>query len=196
MDIDYDFFRVDEAFSKPQKGKILISEPFLNDSYFKRSIVFLTEHSDEGAVGFVLNKPVNLTINEVVKDFPAIDTQISIGGPVQTNTLHYIHTMGDIIPESIHVVGDIYWGGDFNTIKELATLDLLKTKQIKFFLGYSGWAAQQLEEEIERDSWVITDIEPERVMAEKNDHFWKEMLNRLGEKYRLWSTFPENPTMN
>ena len=196
MDIDYDFFRVDEAYSRPQKGKILISEPFLNDSYFRRSIVFLTEHSAEGAVGFVLNKPVNLAISEVIKDFPNIDTQISIGGPVQTNTLHYIHTLGDIIPESIPVVDEIYWGGDFETIKELASLDLLKTKQIKFFLGYSGWAAQQLETEIERDSWVITDIEPERVMAEKNDHFWKEMLNRLGEKYRLWSTFPENPTMN
>ncbi len=196
MDIDYDFFRVDEAYARPQKGKILISEPFLSDTYFKRSIVFLTEHSKDGAVGFVLNKPVNLSINEVIKDFPSINTQISIGGPVQTNTLHYIHTLGDIIPESIPVVGNIFWGGDFDTLKELATLDLLKTKQIKFFLGYSGWASQQLEEEIERDSWVITDIEPEIVMADKDDHFWKEMLNRLGEKYRLWSTFPENPTMN
>ncbi|MFW5656414.1 MAG: YqgE/AlgH family protein [Mariniphaga sp.] len=196
MEFEYDFFKIDKALAKPKKGKILISEPFLNDTYFKRSIVLLTEYSSEGSVGFVLNKHIQLSIDEVVKDFPALDSQVSIGGPVQTNTLHYIHTLGTIIPNSVHVFGDIYWGGDFDVIKEMVSLGAIPAGQIRFFLGYSGWMAKQLEGELERNSWVVTNIDPKKVMERDNSMFWKEILNNLGDKYRVWTNFPVNPTMN
>lgn len=196
MELEYDFFKVEEGFMVPKKGRILISEPFLNDTYFKRSIVFLTEHNDEGSVGFVLNKPVDMKVHEVIQDFPEIDAVICIGGPVNTNTIHYIHTLGDIIPNSIHVVGDIYWGGDFDTVKKLTTIGKLSSNNIRFFLGYSGWNPNQLTEELERNSWVVTDIEPSRIMSVRNGSFWKEVLNNVGNKYALWPNFPEDPQFN
>lgn len=196
MELDFDFFKVDEKHSIPAKGKALISEPFLSDSYFKRSIVLLTEHSPEGAVGFVLNKKVNMSVSEVVKDFPHIDSMVSIGGPVSTNTLHYIHVLGDIIPNSVEILPDIYWGGDFEAVKEMIQLGMIKPNQIRFFLGYSGWTANQLEGELERNSWVVTQIQPNKVMDMNNNTLWQDMLTNVGEKYQLWQNFPENPAFN
>ncbi len=196
MELDFDFFKVDEKYTIPARGKALISEPFLIDSYFKRSIVLLTEHSPEGAVGFVLNKKVNMNVSEVVKDFPQIESNVSIGGPVSTNTLHYIHSLGDAIPNSVEVMPDIYWGGDFETVKEMIQIGMIKSQQIRFFLGYSGWMANQLEGELERNSWVVSNINARDIMDEKTNSLWYDMLNHVGKKYRLWKNFPENPALN
>ncbi|MBN1158723.1 MAG: YqgE/AlgH family protein [Bacteroidales bacterium] len=195
MQIHYDFFRTENTL-KPQKGRVLISEPFLMDNYFKRSIVLLTEHSEEGTVGFVLNKPVNIRINEVMNDFPDVEATVSLGGPVQTNTLHYIHTMGDIIPSSVKVLNNIFWGGDFEVVKRLLESGNLNASNIRFFLGYSGWQSNQLDDELTENSWIIADISPEEIMTPMNKHFWKKALNRMGAKYQMWANFPENPQMN
>ncbi len=195
MQIHYDFFQTENTLL-PQKGRILISEPFLMDNYFKRSIVLITEHSDEGTVGFVLNKPVNMKVNEIVSDFPEIEAVVSIGGPVQTNTLHYIHTLGDIIPNSMKVLDNIYWGGEFDVIKRLLESGSLNQENIRFFLGYSGWQSNQLEDELSENAWVVADIGPEEIMSPMNKFFWNKTLHRLGKKYQMWANFPENPQMN
>jgi putative transcriptional regulator len=179
----------------PKKGRILIAEPFLKDTYFKRSIVLLTEHTDEGSVGFVLNKPLDVKVNEVMTDFPTISNTVSVGGPVSTNTVHYIHTLGDAIPNSVHVFDSIYWGGDFTTIKELLSEGKISTNQIRFFLGYSGWQAGQLESELKQNSWVITEISSTAIMHSHNN-VWKNTLSQLGDKYKIWADFPENPGLN
>ncbi len=195
MELDYNFFDPDNLIS-PSKGKILISEPFLQDNYFKRSIVFITEHTAEGTVGFVLNKPVNLHVDEVINDFPKTDALVSLGGPVNTNTLHYLHTLGDIIPNSVKVLENIYWGGDFDVVKKLIESKNLNKENIRFFLGYSGWHENQLEEELSENAWVVAEIDPFEIMAPMNKHFWKTALKRMGKKYEMWSNFPENPQMN
>ena len=195
MDLDYNFFDPENSIA-PSKGKILISEPFLQDNYFKRSIVLLTEHSDEGSVGFVLNKPVNLHVNEVVADFPKTEALISLGGPVNTNTLHYIHTLGDIIPNSVRVIENIFWGGDFDVVKKLIQSKNLNKENIRFFLGYSGWQANQLDDELAENAWVVSEIDPMEIMSPMNKHFWKNTLKKLGKKFEMWSNFPENPQMN
>lgn len=195
MQIHYDFFQTENTL-QPQKGRVLISEPFLLDNYFKRSIVLLTEHSEEGTVGFVLNKPVNIKITEIMSDFPEVEALISLGGPVQTNTLHYIHTMGDIIPNSINVMNNIYWGGDFEVVKRLLEAGNLNSGNIRFFLGYSGWQSNQLDDELADNAWIIADISPEEIMSPMNKHFWHKALNRMGKKYQMWANFPENPQMN
>ncbi len=195
MDLDYNFFDPENAIA-PSKGKILISEPFLQDNYFKRSIVLLTEHSAEGTVGFVLNKPVNLRVDEVMEGFPRTDALVSIGGPVNTNTLHYLHTLGDIIPNSVNVLSNIFWGGDFEVIKKLVESGNLNKDNVRFFLGYSGWHPDQLDNELADNSWVVSDIDPQEIMAPMNRHKWKTTLKRLGKKYEMWSNFPENPQMN
>ena len=195
MQIRYDFFQTENTLL-PQKGRILISEPFLMDNYFKRSIVLITEYSEAGAVGFVLNKPVNMKVNEIMTDFPAISAIVSLGGPVQTNTLHYVHTLGDIIPGSVKVIGNIYWGGEFKIIKRLLESGSLNNDNIRFFLGYSGWQSNQLEDELNDNAWVVADISPEEIMTPMNKFFWNKTLNRLGKKFQMWANFPENPQMN
>jgi putative transcriptional regulator len=195
MQLHYNFFQT-ENHLQPKKGRILISEPFLTDNYFKRSIVLLTEHSPEGSVGFVLNKPVNMKAHEIMSDFPASDAIVSLGGPVQTNTLHYLHTIGDIIPGSMKVLGNISWGGEFDVVKRLLEAGTLHNGNVRFFLGYSGWQANQLNEELGDNAWVVSEIQPEEVMSPMNKHFWNHTLKQMGHKYRMWSNFPENPQMN
>ncbi|MFO7370116.1 MAG: YqgE/AlgH family protein [Bacteroidales bacterium] len=195
MQINYDFFEVNNTLL-PQKGRILISEPFLMDNYFKRSIVLITEYSGEGTVGFVLNKPVNMKVHEIISDFPVINANVSLGGPVQTNTLHYVHTLGDIIPNSIKVVENIYWGGEFEVVKKLVESGNLSNDNIRFFLGYSGWQSNQLEGELHENAWVVADIRPEDIMRPMNKFNWNKTLNKMGQKYQMWANFPENPQMN
>lgn len=197
MDSEIDYFRIEANHLSPQKGSILIAEPFLNDIYFKRSIVLLTEHNDDGSIGFVLNKPVNMDIVEIINDFPRFDCNISIGGPVSTNTIHYIHTLGELIPNSLHVYGDLYWGGDFEQLKEYIKQGVLKKEQVRFFLGYSGWMPKQLDEELEQNSWLVSRLSPEIIMKHNmNEVVWKEVLQTLGSKYKMWINSPENPSMN
>jgi putative transcriptional regulator len=196
MILNYNFFEPDNSL-EPQKGKVLISEPFLQDNYFKRSIVLITEHDvTEGTVGFVLNKPVDIAINEIVENFPKTTASLSLGGPVNTNTLHYIHTLGDIIPESNKVVGNVYWGGDFEVVERLIQSGNISNDQIKFFLGYSGWSPDQLEEELNESAWLVSELSPEEIMAPMNRNYWKRHLERMGKKYEMWSNFPEDPEMN
>ncbi|HEX2394218.1 MAG TPA: YqgE/AlgH family protein [Bacteroidales bacterium] len=195
MQIHYDFFQTGNNLL-PQKGRILISEPFLMDNYFKRSIVLITEHTEEGTVGFVLNKPINMKVNEIMSDFPKINSIVSLGGPVQTNTLHYIHTLGDIIPGSVKVIDQIFWGGEFGVIKRLLETGTLNNENIRFFLGYSGWQANQLDDELNDNAWVVSEIRPDEIMMPMSKMFWNKALNRLGKKFQMWANFPENPQMN
>lgn len=195
MYLDFDFLNIEHENLTPKQGRILISEPLLSDTYFKRSVVFITEYSDKGAVGFVLNKPVDLPISEVLADFPNFKANVYIGGPVAKDTIHFLHTLGELVPNSVHVVDNIYWGGDFDSLKELINEGIVQPDQVRFFLGYSGWSPNQLEGEIEDNAWLVATVEPSKVMMADND-IWKNTLEQLGKKYKVWSNFPENPAMN
>ena len=195
MELDFNIFKIEYNKVIPKKGRVLVAEPFLQDKYFKRSLVLLTEYSEEGAVGFVLNKPLDVKVNEVMNDLPFAKEHVSIGGPVSTNTVHYIHTLGDAIPNSVHVIENIYWGGDFDFIKHMIQTGEIKPEQIRFFLGYSGWQAGQLENELEQNSWLVTEIRSQSIMN-PNTMIWKTTLSQLGNKYKIWSNFPENPGLN
>jgi putative transcriptional regulator len=195
MEPYFNIFKIEYNKVSPKKGRVLVSEPFLQDTYFKRSLVLITEHSQDGAVGFVLNKPLDVKASEVMNDFPLSETTVSIGGPVSTNTVHYLHTLGDLIPNSVHVIKNIYWGGDFESLKDLIKSGEVKPDQIRFFLGYSGWHAGQLEKELEQNSWLVTEIGNNNVM-DPHANLWKNTLSQLGEKYKIWANFPENPSQN
>ena len=122
----------------PEKGRVLITEPFLEDDYFERSIILLCEHNSDGSFGFVLNNYTELKLQDIV-DFPEFETKISTGGPVSEKHLYFIHTIGDEITDSIHIAGSIYMGGDFEQVKEKIKMGLIRPTQIRFFIGYSGW---------------------------------------------------------
>lgn len=195
--MNLNLFKIETNHVDPAKGRILIAEPFLPGSYFNRAIVFLVAHSEKGAVGFILNKKIEYPINEVLGDFPNFDAEVYIGGPVSTDTIYFIHSLGDLIPGSIHVKDNMYWGGDFEELKEKIKEGAVKPDQIRFFLGYSGWDEGQLEEELKENSWLVSEIEEANVMVKRTpESMWVEAVRDMGGKYILWENFPENPSLN
>jgi putative transcriptional regulator len=179
---------------RPQRGKILISQPFMSDGCFRRSVVLLTDYSIKGAVGFVLNKWLPIALDNLLEDFPAGESYLSIGGPVATNTLHYLHTV-DSIPGSVEICNGIYWGGNIEVVRKLLTVSIMKPDNIRFFLGYSGWTDGQLEEELKTNSWLVGDIRPSQIIRPIRD-LWQDAVKNMGDKYQLWTTLPENPIYN
>lgn len=196
MDKDSDFFRIEHTSLEPERGRILIAEPFLQGRYFKRSIVLLAEYSQKGAVGFVLNKPVHLTLSDVLVSFPTFEAEVFIGGPVDSNRIYFIHTLSHLIPQSIHIKDNLYWGGDFEILRQLIEQKRIHTSQIRFFAGYSGWDAGQLERELKEDSWMVSEMDVKTLMDVENPNIWEKSLRNMGGKYRMWSNFPENPSLN
>lgn len=181
---------------EPGKGKLLISEPFLLDYYFKRSVVLLAEHNEEGSFGIIMNKPLKTSFNEVIRDFPEFNAELYLGGPVQNDNLFFMHTLGDKIENSSEILNGLYWGGDIEQVKEMITLGLLKPKDIRFFIGYSGWSANQLNSELKRNSWVVSQMSSKQLLSEDPASLWKNSLQVLGEEYQIWTSFPADPAAN
>jgi len=196
MNTDLDLFTILPEDKIPGKGKILISEPFLPDTFFNRSIVFLTDHGENGSVGFILNKKLEIKVCDAISGFDSWDETLNMGGPVAPDTLHYLHSLGEEIQGSVHIMGNIWWGGDIDTIRKLIAFGRVKEAQIRFFLGYSGWSAGQLERELKENSWVIARIRPDVVMTSRGHDTWRKVLKSLDGKYRIWADFPESPEMN
>lgn len=196
MKDNLDIFKIKTNNIPPEKGRILIAEPFLPGNYFSRSLVFLVAHSDKGTVGFILNKEIDFEIQDVFPDFPNFEAKVFLGGPVSTDSIYYIHKLGDKLPGSINVKGDLYWGGDFNALKAQASAGLINPEDIHFFLGYSGWDAGQLEDELKDDSWLVTDIEETAVMQDFTHSSWQDFARKAGNQYSLWKNYPENPNYN
>ncbi|WP_242095087.1 YqgE/AlgH family protein [Aestuariivivens sediminicola] len=182
---------------KPKKGDLLIAEPaIIGDLSFNRSIVLLADHNHDGSIGFILNKPLEYTINDLLPEVEAY-FRVYNGGPVEQDNLYFIHKVPELIPNSIEISFGIYWGGDFNKVVELITNETLIEKDIRFFLGYSGWDANQLEQELKLNSWVVSENIYKKAIIEKDyQHFWKEKMLELGGEYIIWSNAPENPNYN
>jgi putative transcriptional regulator len=196
MKPEIDLFSILPEDKIPEKGKILISEPFLPDTFFNRSVVYLTDHNPKGSVGFILNKKLDIKICDAVKGFEGWEENLNMGGPVAPDTLYYLHNLGHLIPKSVRVEGDICWGGDIDVIREMIKTGSVRPAQIRFFLGYSGWSAGQLERELKENSWVITRIKSETIMNSRGTDSWKKVLRTFKNKYRVWADFPESPDMN
>ncbi len=196
MQPELDLFAILPEDKIPEKGKILISEPFLPDTFFNRSIVYLTDHTLQGSVGFILNKKLDLTVNAAISGFEGWNENLNMGGPVAPDTLHYLHNMGDMIPKSVLVEGNIFWGGDIESIREMIKTGKIKQSQIRFFLGYSGWSAGQLERELKENSWVIAKVKSDIIMNNRGNDTWKRVLRSFKNKYRMWADFPDSPEMN
>lgn len=178
------------------QGRLLIAEPFMNDPYFKRSVVLLTEHKKEGSLGFILNHPLNITVNDTLRDFPEFNAQIFMGGPVQTDSLFYIHTQGDIITESEHIIDNLYWSGNFEQLKDMIIDQQIFPNEIMFFVGYSGWDYPQIKNEVKANSWIISDLNSFTISDFKDEHLWKKALQKMGPKHTVLSNFPEDPSLN
>ena len=181
---------------KPSKGRLLLSEPFMGDYYFGRSVILLAEHNEEGTFGIIMNKPVTAGFNEVLKNFPEFDAPIYLGGPVETNSLFYVHTMGESLEGAVEIIDGLYWGGDIEALKEMILLGSIQPEDIRFYLGYSGWGAKQLESELKRNSWVVTRSSKKKLLKLDPMTMWEKLLMQLGEEYKYWTKFPVDPGAN
>lgn len=182
---------------KLEKGHLLIAEPsIIGDLSFNRSVILLADHTVEGSVGFILNKPLKYSIKDLL---PEIESKFLIynGGPVEQDNLYFIHNVPHLIPNSIEISNGIFWGGDFENTKDLINTGVIKKKNIRFFLGYTGWDAEQLENEMNANSWILIKNSYEnKILGKASVHFWKEKILELGGDYLIWSNAPENPILN
>jgi putative transcriptional regulator len=180
----------------PVKGNVLLSEPFLRDPNFARTVVLLTEHNAEGSIGFILNKPISHKVHEVVKDFPEFDAPVYLGGPVQQDALHFIHRIEALAEDGDEIAPGVYWGGNFEKLKRMIRLGIVHPADIRFFVGYSGWGPKQLEEEMEMKSWIINAKGTKFTFDSGGESLWQEILKTMGGKYKAMAHYPVDPSLN
>ena len=181
---------------EPAENTLLIADPFLKDPNFMRTVVFMCRHSDEGSFGFVLNKAVEQTLDQLITGLDGTEVPVFYGGPVQTDTVHYIHQYPELIPGSYKISDEIYWGGDFETVKSLLNSHQIEFDKIKFFVGYSGWEKDQLAEELAEKSWLTATTTRKLVFSTAPEDVWKESLKHLGGEYEMLINYPIDPQLN
>ncbi len=181
---------------KPLKGRLLVSEPFLPDPNFDRTIVLLCEHNEDGSFGFVLNKPSDASVDDVLQDIKNYPGHVFIGGPVQQDTLHFIHRY-PALEDSVEIADGIFWGGNFDRLVFLLQTKQVGPEDVKFFIGYSGWSEGQLEDEMESDSWIVSDQINEELIFETNPkQMWQKVLKSMGGRFSVYSNYPADPRLN
>ena len=182
---------------KITKGCLLLADPnIINDPYFNRTVILITENSEDEVVGFIINKPLEYNFEDIFSGMGK-DYKIYNGGPVNKDNLYYIHNLPDLIPNSIKVSNNLFWGGDFSNVKNLIKDNKIGSNNIRFFSGYSGWTLPQLNNEIKEKSWIITNNRfNDKILKSKTNEFWKEEIKKLGNDYKIWSNAPENPNLN
>src|SRR3984957_9820325 len=164
-----DFSSIFEKQMKPASGVLLLAEPFMESPEFRRSVVLVTEHNEDGTMGFILNRKLAIKPTQAIDDFPEFEDTLFYGGPVSTELLFYIHTLGDKLEGSIEIMKGIYMGGDFETLKDLLREGQAEPPQIRLFASYSGWTAGQLKSELKQHSWIVTSGLKKFVMKDNNN---------------------------
>ncbi len=180
---------------QPAKGKLLIAEPFLGDPNFERAVILLCEHNEKGSFGLVLNQLSNLKLSDAVNECYA-ELPLYVGGPVEYNTLHFVHRLGDQIPGSVDLGNGIFWAGDFETLQTLLNLNKVDQKDVRFFLGYSGWGEGQLDNEMRQNSWIISQADADLLFESDTETFWRKVLRDMGGGYKVMSNYPIDPRLN
>jgi putative transcriptional regulator len=180
----------------PGPGTLLIAEPFLKDPNFMRTVVFLCDHQEEGSFGFVINKLFDHTLDELMNDLDELKLPVFYGGPMQMDTIHFLHQYPDLIPGSYEVLDGIFWGGDFETAINMIRSGTIQPEKIRFFIGYSGWGQGQLNDELKEKSWLTSQGNRKLVFHHKADEIWKESLKNLGGDYEALANYPIDPQLN
>lgn len=181
---------------KPARGRLLVSEPYLHDPYFRRTVVLLCDHNKEGSFGFVLNRHMDLAINDLMENLPPLGSRVSIGGPVQSGELYYLHTLGKYVLGSVEVVDGVHMGGDYEQLRAMLATDPKLSKHVRFFVGYSGWGKDQLEKELSEKAWLVAPADKKRIMAVNDDDIWRDTLKAMGKEYAPLANFPDDPSLN
>ncbi len=185
-----------QGLKKIKAGQLLLAEPFMADPYFNRSVILLCEHNAEGSLGFIINKPLDIQVNDLLQDFPSIDLSVCYGGPVQVDTIHFLHNLGDLLEESVPILPGIYWGGSFEKLKFLVDNQLALSTNIRFFVGYSGWTEGQLQEEMKFGSWLHAEADSNYIFKDEPGQLWQRILDHKGDIYSVLARIPESNLLN
>jgi len=196
MYLDSSFLTIDAGF-QPSVGRLLVAEPFMNEPYFGRSVILLTQHSDLGSMGLVLNKPLKLYLHEILEGVKVEENiPVFCGGPVGSKSLFYLHNLSEV-PQSFQITKNLYLGGDFEWLMDNLNAGLGAAAKVRFFLGYAGWDEGQLQDEIKHQSWLVTKLATDEILHMPGyESLWSRSMQSLGGKYKRWAEFPQNPNLN
>ena len=181
---------------KPAPGQLLVAPPELEDPNFRRTVVFLCEHDGEGSFGLILNRTLSLKLDDVLDDVQVSAAPLSLGGPVQPNTLHFLHRFGSDVPDTVQVLDDVGWGGNFEAIRARVQTGETSPDHVRFFLGYAGWAGGQLEYEIEQGGWIQARATTSAIFSDEPTRLWRAVLRQMGGDYAVLANYPDDPRMN
>lgn len=178
-----------------EKGKIITATPFLEDPFFKKTVVLLADFNENGTLGFIMNKVTNLKLADLLEGIE-FDADIFYGGPVGNESVYYLHTLGNQLEDSLEILPGLFWGGEFDSLKSLLNAGIADESQVRFFAGYSGWDAGQLEKEFETKSWILGNTKTSEVMnMEPNEEIWRLKV-KADSEYAIWSNFTDHPHLN
>jgi len=181
---------------EPAPGVLLIADPFLKDPNFMRTVVFLTEHKTEGTIGFVLNRQYENTLDELLPEIAGHKFPVYYGGPVQPNTIHFLHRYPAEVPGGVEVMKGVWWGGDFDSLIQLINSGKTDPQKVRFYIGYSGWGTGQLKAEMDEKTWLTVDAARSLVFHDRAEEIWKDSLKHLGGEYEMMINFPIDPQLN
>ncbi len=181
---------------QPASGILLIAEPFLKDPSFTRTVVLMCENNENGSIGFILNKVYDFTLDELLTSFEDIPLSVYYGGPVQIDTIHFVHQYPELIPGGKEIMPGVYWGGDFKILTSLIKSHSVDLNKIKFFIGYSGWTEGQLDNEIIEKTWLTVNATKNLVFDTPTDLIWKSSIKHLGGDFEIMVNFPLDPQLN
>jgi putative transcriptional regulator len=177
-------------------GVLLIADPFLKDPNFMRSVVLICDHNEDGSLGFVINKSFGQPVSNLLSNLEFCDFPVFYGGPVQRDTVHFIHHCPHLVEGGIQVGRNMYWGGDFNMAVNGIAQGIITREMLRFYIGYSGWGQGQLEEELKTKSWITSLATLPLVFHNHTTEVWKDALKQLGGEYEIMVNYPSDPQLN
>jgi putative transcriptional regulator len=176
------------------EGQLLIASPALLDPNFRRAVVLITEHTDEGAAGLVLNRPSPSSVSELVPELEPLvedEEQVWLGGPVQPNAVLVLGEFVDPEDAAVPLFGSL----GFPALDEPEDVVPATTRR-RVFAGYAGWGAGQLENELGREDWIIEEAQNDDAFTESPENLWSDVLRRKGGIYELVARIPDDPSVN
>lgn len=184
-----------------KRGTILLSEPFLGDPNFVRSVILICEHNEEGSFGLILNKETHYNLSDVLDIEVENNYGLFLGGPVEVNTLHFIHRLPELIDQGLALSDLLHWGGDFEELKSQLEAERVPSGEIRFFLGYAGWESKQLESELDENVWIVFPEEKtgkvlDNLLDLPPQELWSFLLKEMGGSYAEMANYPIDPRLN
>lgn len=179
-----------------QKGDFLLSEPFLQDENFSRSVIYLCDHNEEGSFGFTLTDTLIVDIKSLGDHFPDVPVTIGFGGPVERGQLYFIHANKEL-DGAISISNNMFLGGSFSQLVASLNEGEIASESVRMFIGYTGWGPNQLNEELAQKTWIV--MRPpteETILTPSDETLWKDLIKSLGGKYAKMAEYPANPSDN